>query len=54
MTKSRDALNIESCSRRWQVSWVVSDSVDEELLDCLERLVAFLETADDGGEDVVE
>ena len=32
----------------------LSHSVDEQLLDCLERSVALLETADYGGEDLLE
>ena len=32
----------------------LSHSVDEQLLDCLERGVALLETADNGGEDLLE
>ena len=32
----------------------LSDSVDEELLDCLERVVAFLQTTDNSGEDLLE
>ena len=55
MIKSRDALELQE-----QVAGLLgrvvslSHGVDEQLLHCLERGVAFSETADDGGEDLLE